>query len=177
MIAFIAELNDLKLWATDIGNAYLESWTSESVASLLDLNLELQGHLMLIKGILWPKVIWARWHERLCCFEGHGLLAMLTLMWMKHMGDHYDYIGVYVDDLETPQRILKPSSTHLWESIIQAQGSGTLPLRCEFYRDDEGVLNQSARKYIGQDDWTTHTRMFKKPPKSSRRHWRKVITQ
>jgi hypothetical protein len=23
------------------------------------------------------------------------------------MGDHYDYIGVYVDDLETPQRILE----------------------------------------------------------------------
>jgi hypothetical protein len=30
MIAFIAELNDLKLWATDIGNA-LESWTSSRI--------------------------------------------------------------------------------------------------------------------------------------------------
>jgi hypothetical protein len=20
------------------------------------------------QGILWPEVIWARWHERLCCF-------------------------------------------------------------------------------------------------------------
>ena len=31
MLAFIAELNDLELWATDIGNAYLESYTKEKV--------------------------------------------------------------------------------------------------------------------------------------------------
>ena len=32
MITFLAELNDLELWNTDIGNAYLESYTTEKVA-------------------------------------------------------------------------------------------------------------------------------------------------
>ena len=31
MLAFIAEHNDLELWATDVGNAYLESYTKEKV--------------------------------------------------------------------------------------------------------------------------------------------------
>jgi hypothetical protein len=49
-------------------------------------------------------------------------------------------------------------------------------LGCEFYRDDEGVLNQSARKYIDKMV-DNYTRMFKKAPKKFSRHWRKVITQ
>ena len=30
-MTFLAELNGLELWGTDIGNAYLESYTSEKV--------------------------------------------------------------------------------------------------------------------------------------------------
>ncbi len=30
-VAFLAELNDLEIWGTDIGNAYLESFTNEKV--------------------------------------------------------------------------------------------------------------------------------------------------
>lgn len=31
-VAFLAELNDLELWGTDVGNSYLESWTKEKVS-------------------------------------------------------------------------------------------------------------------------------------------------
>ena len=31
IITFLAELNGLCLWATDVGNAYLESFTSEKI--------------------------------------------------------------------------------------------------------------------------------------------------
>jgi hypothetical protein len=31
MIAFLAKHNEMELWATDIGNAYLEAYTSEKV--------------------------------------------------------------------------------------------------------------------------------------------------
>ena len=31
MISFLAELNNMELWSTDIGNAYLESYTKEKV--------------------------------------------------------------------------------------------------------------------------------------------------
>ena len=31
LVAFLSELNNLELWATDIGNAYLEAYTGEKV--------------------------------------------------------------------------------------------------------------------------------------------------
>ena len=31
VVTFLAELNDLEVWGTDIGNAYLESYTKEKV--------------------------------------------------------------------------------------------------------------------------------------------------
>ena len=34
MIAFLAELNDLKLWGTGISSAYLEAYTKEKVCIL-----------------------------------------------------------------------------------------------------------------------------------------------
>ena len=31
MVTLLAELNDMELWSTDIGNAYLESYTKEKI--------------------------------------------------------------------------------------------------------------------------------------------------
>jgi hypothetical protein len=41
MVAFLSELNGLDLWATNIGNAYLEAKTMSSCLSLPVLNLEI----------------------------------------------------------------------------------------------------------------------------------------
>ena len=38
-IIFISELNQLKLWQGDVGNAYLESYTQENVYFIAALNL------------------------------------------------------------------------------------------------------------------------------------------
>ena len=38
MVVFLAQLNDLEIWGADVGNAYLEAYTDESYASLLDKN-------------------------------------------------------------------------------------------------------------------------------------------
>jgi hypothetical protein len=88
-------------------------------------------------------------------------------VWMKHMGDHYDYIGVYVDDLEIaskdPEAIL---NTLMGKYEFKLKDLATYHLGCEFYRDDEGVLNQSARKYIDKMV-DNYTRMFKAPKKFS----------
>ena len=37
LVVFLGELNDLEVWATDIGNAYLESKTKEKVCIVVDL--------------------------------------------------------------------------------------------------------------------------------------------
>jgi hypothetical protein len=31
MVTFLSELNGMELWATDIGNAYLEAYTAEKL--------------------------------------------------------------------------------------------------------------------------------------------------
>ena len=56
-VTFLAELNDLELWGTDIGNAYLESYTKEKVAFIAGPEFgDLQGHTMINrKSIVWAK--------------------------------------------------------------------------------------------------------------------------
>ena len=49
LMIFLSELNGLDLWATDIGNAYLEAYTSEKVAIVAGSEFgELEGHTLLV---------------------------------------------------------------------------------------------------------------------------------
>ena len=52
IVSFLAEHNDLKLWGTDIGNAYLESWTKEKVCFVAGPEFAahgLEGHTLIIQ--------------------------------------------------------------------------------------------------------------------------------
>lgn len=53
LVIFLGELNDLKVWATDIGNAYLESETKEKVCIVAGPEFgEVEGHtLVIVKAI------------------------------------------------------------------------------------------------------------------------------
>jgi hypothetical protein len=47
MVAFLSELNGLNLWATDIGNAYLEAKTSELLFIIASPEFgDLEGHML-----------------------------------------------------------------------------------------------------------------------------------
>ena len=49
VITFLSELNGLELWNADIGNAYLESHTSEKVCFVAGAEFEeLAGHTLII---------------------------------------------------------------------------------------------------------------------------------
>jgi hypothetical protein len=67
MVAFLSELNGLNLWATDIGNAYLEAKTSELlfiVAGPEFGDLE-EGHMLVIYKALYGLCSSGLlWHER-----------------------------------------------------------------------------------------------------------------
>jgi hypothetical protein len=53
-VTFLAELNGLDLWCTDIGNAYLESYTEEKVAFVAGQEFgELEGHTLIIVKALY----------------------------------------------------------------------------------------------------------------------------
>ena len=54
LVVFLAELNKLQLWATDIGNAYLEAYTSEKVYVIAGPEFkELEGHTLIISKALY----------------------------------------------------------------------------------------------------------------------------
>ena len=62
MVTFLAELNELELWNTDIGNAYLESYTTEKVAFIAGEEFgKCAGHTMIIRkaqcGLVLRKVL------------------------------------------------------------------------------------------------------------------------
>jgi hypothetical protein len=51
MVAFLSELNGLDLWATDIGNAYLEAKTSELLFIIAGPEFgDLEGHMLITSG-------------------------------------------------------------------------------------------------------------------------------
>ena len=104
MVTFLAELNELELWGTDIGNAYLESYTTEKVAVIAGPEFgKYAGHTLIIRKALYGlKSSGKCWHDRL-----HDVLIAMGFtpskaesdIWMRDAGDHYEYIAVYVDDL------------------------------------------------------------------------------
>jgi hypothetical protein len=54
IVLFLAKLNHLKLWSTDIGNAYLEAYTSEKVYIIAGPEFgEREGHILIISKALY----------------------------------------------------------------------------------------------------------------------------
>ena len=54
LLIFLAELNDMEIWATDIGNAYLEAFTTERVCILAGPEFSnLEGHRLVIMKALY----------------------------------------------------------------------------------------------------------------------------
>ena len=104
LILFVAELNNLKVWTTDVGNAYLEAYTQEKVYIVGGPEFrDRGGHVMLIKralyglrssGLMW----WDRCSEILSSLGFKGSRAENDI-WMRRVGNHYEYIVRYVDDL------------------------------------------------------------------------------
>jgi hypothetical protein len=104
ILVFLAELNQMETWATDIGNAYLEAVTSENLYIIAGAEFgDLQGHVLLIHKALYGfRTSGKRWHERLAdCLRGLGFQPCIAEpdIWLRPAQDCYEYIGVYVDDL------------------------------------------------------------------------------
>jgi hypothetical protein len=105
MVLFLAELNNgLEAWATDIGNAYLEAETSEKVFIIAGPEFgELEGHtLVIFKALYGLRSSGLRWSDKFSvCLRAMGFFPSLAdpCIWMRQVGDHYEYIAVYIDDL------------------------------------------------------------------------------
>jgi hypothetical protein len=104
MVAFLSELNGLDLWATNIGNAYLEAKTSELLFIIAGPEFEdLEGHMLVIYKALYGLCSSClRWHERFStCLRDMGFFPCKAEpdIWMRRVDNHYEYIATYIDNL------------------------------------------------------------------------------
>jgi Reverse transcriptase (RNA-dependent DNA polymerase) len=105
MLVFLAELNGLQTWCTDIGNAYLEAEMKEKVFFVAgpEFGDLAAGHtLVIVKALHGLRTSRARWHDRFVdclCDMGFEPSKGEPDIWMQRNGDIYEYIGVNVDDL------------------------------------------------------------------------------
>jgi hypothetical protein len=174
-VLFLAELNALDTWATDIGNAYLEARTSEKVFIIAGCEFgELKGHtLVIFKALYGLRSSGLRWLERFSlCLRDMGFSASFAdpCIWIRRAGDHYEYIAVYVDDLaiasKNPADIIR-ALTEDHQFKLKGTGPIEFHLGCDFFRDEEGVLCFAPRKYIDKLIMS-YERMFGSKPKTNK---------
>ena len=175
ILTFISELNDLEIWSTDIGNAYLESFTQEKVYIIAGPEFgDREGHTLIISKALYGlRSSGLRWHERLDqVLREAGFFPSKAEndIWMRDKGDHYEYIAVYVDDLlicsKDPQAIV----TMLTEDNgFKLKGTGPIAfhLGCDYFRNGDGQLCYAPKKYIDKCV-ATYERLFGCKPKQYR---------
>jgi hypothetical protein len=54
MVTFLSELNSMELWATDIGNGYLEAYMAEKLFIVAGSEFgKLEGHMLIISKALY----------------------------------------------------------------------------------------------------------------------------
>jgi len=116
LLAFAGELNGLKIWSTDVGNAYLETHAKEKACVIAGPEFgDREGHVLIIsKALCGLHSSGLRWSECLAdvlremgCFPSNAEKDV----WMRNKGDHCECIAVCVDDLmfasKDPASIIK----------------------------------------------------------------------
>jgi Reverse transcriptase (RNA-dependent DNA polymerase) len=155
IVLFLAELIHLKLWSTDIGNAYLEAYTSEKVYIIAGPEFgECEGHILIISKALYGlRSSGVRWHDRFVdCIREIGFFPCKAEpdIWMRKEGNLYEYIAVYVDDLAIAMK--GKELTDILEKQhkfkLKETGPITFHLGMDFTRDYDNTLCISPTKYI-----------------------------
>ena len=175
LLMFIAELNGQQTWSTDITLAYLEAKTSERVCIIAgpEFGPEREGHALIIfKALYGLRSSGKRWAQRFSdCLRDMGFTPSRAEdeIWMRKRGDHYEYIGTYVDDLlivsSEPQAIID-ILLNVYKFKLKGTGPISFHLGCDFWRDDDGTLCFAPKKYI-QKMMDAYERMFGTRPTSN----------
>jgi len=171
---FLAELNQLELWCTDVGNAYLEAYTDEKIYIVAGNEFGArEGHTLIIhKALYGLRSSGARWWERF----SEVLLDMGFFpskaendIWMRNCEDHYEYIARYVDDLAIASRNPGKITDELQSKYkFKLKGTGPISyhLGCDFYRDSTGTLCMAPNRYIDRMV-STYEQIFGSKPKTT----------
>ena len=102
---FLGNLNDLKCCAGDVRNAFLNGYIKEKIYIIAgpEFGPELAGRvLIIVRSLYGLRTSAARFHEHLTDnlrkLGFHPSKADPNLFY-KDMGDHYEYLASYVDDI------------------------------------------------------------------------------
>ena len=171
LVLFLAELNKLEVWSTDIGNAYLEAFTAEKVYIIAGPEYaELEGHILIVNKALYGlRSSGARWHDKFAdCMREMDFFPCKAEpdIWMRKNGDTYEYVAVYVDDLAIGMKDPKAFITILEQKYkFKTKGSGPISfhLGMNFSRDDDGTLCITSTKYI-EKMMSGYEKIFGEPP-------------
>ena len=174
LLVFLAELNGMEVWSTDISSAYLEAYTKEKVCITAGPEFgPLEGHRLLIdKALYGLHSSGARWHDKFAtCMRAGGFFPCKAEpdIWMRPAGDHYEYVAVYVDDLafalDDPQKFVDILQD---KHNFKLKGTGPLDyhLGANFTRDPDGTLCMSPKKYITERLVPSYVTMFGEKPKT-----------
>ena len=154
----LSELNQLEIWGIDIGNAYLEAHTKEKLFILAGPEFDkLEGHILVMdKALYGTKIAGACWHDHL-----FDLLKKIGFnpskadpdVWMRPAEDNscYEYIAVYIDDLDISVKDPKKITDDLQSKHhFKLKGAGPLThhLRSTYMRDPDGTLVVDPTKYV-----------------------------
>ena len=174
IVTFLAELNELQLFAADVSNAYLEATTKEKVYIVGGVGFgELEGHTLVIyKALYGLKSSGRRWHEKLYdTLRSMGFTPSKADgdVWMRRVNGLYEYIAVYVDDLaiasKNPKEITDELVSPRYKLKLKGVGPISYHLGCDFTRDADGTLCVGPRRYI-EKMLDAYTRMFGEAPKA-----------
>jgi hypothetical protein len=160
LLVFLAELNGLETWATDIGSAYMEAETAEKIYLEAGPEFgELRGHcLVIFKALYGLRTSGLQWHECFAdCLRSMGFEPPKSEpdIGMRRSGDIWEYIGVYVDDLciapNDPKGIADiPTNTHCFK--LKGAGPIKFHLGCDFKRDKDGTLGMNVFNDLRLED-------------------------
>lgn len=156
LVIFLAELNGLKVWQTDVGNAYLEAKTTEKVYAIAGPEFgEKEGHILVVNKALYGlKTSGKRWHERFAdVLREMGFIPCKAEpdIWLRDRGTHYEYIAVYCDDLtiaSTDPESITYELEHKYKFKLKGTGELNFLLGCDYFRDEDGTLCMGPKKYI-----------------------------
>jgi hypothetical protein len=154
---FLAELNGLVPYATDIGNAYLEAKTREKVCIRAGPEFkEREGNLLIIhKALYGLKSSGKEFGELLAeCLKELGFNASKAEpeIFMRKNGDIWEYVATYVDDLclvmKEPKQFLETLKATPYSFKLKGSGPLEFHLGCGFRRDVDNHLVMDPIKYI-----------------------------
>ncbi len=157
IITLLAELNGLELTGGDVGNAYLEAYTTEKVCFTAGPEFgPLAGHtLIIVKALYGLRTSGARFHAKFA-----DTLRALNFkptrgdpdVWIRDVGDCYEYVCVYVDDLYTalknPNEFFDALKSDPWNYKLKGVEEPRYHLGGDFFRDKDGTFCYGAQTYV-----------------------------